>query len=446
MASISLVACSNQPSGGGETSSASADDDDGTTVPADSSGNDPSATTGQPTTTAPSESSEDDDDGWQEGPKFDVHGVDVVEECELQDAGVYCKDGVAVECDGMGHVASTEQCTPDICLQGTGCVECLEGQYHCQGPRVMQCDTSGADPHWEEIEVCNPGSGQGCDQEIGACAQLAPVGTNVPTGEYYQFAEFTQGSGFMGGYDVDTFENKIYVSGFNFGQSVDVYEVELLDSDGDGDLEPNQHPDNPDEPGEIEERTITFIESIPSIAVSSSTTEIYALEDRIYVGGGGITEYVFGEGSSVVSSAPGWSGYFAQIGYDEINGVWYASNEGQRRVFQYDAESSTWGIAFLFPNLAGDHMDGLEVVTDPNTGTPYVYVSDMTSDFIGQYRLDPDLGWVQENLFSYAGTAGALVEGMGFGTLNHFWATGGNSVYELGGGDLVEYTEPEPEG
>jgi hypothetical protein len=97
-------------------------------------------------------------------------------------------------------------------------------------------------------------------------------------------------------------------------------------------------------------------------------------------------------------------------------------------VFQYDSAGASWGIAFLYPELSGDHMDGMEVVTDPNTGTPYVYVSDMTSDFIGQYRLDPELGWVQENLFSYSGTQGSLLEGMGYGALYHFWATSGNTL------------------
>ena len=115
-------------------------------------------------------------------------------------------------------------------------------------------------------------------------------------------------------------------------------------------------------------------------------------------------------------------------------------------MFQYDADTEAWGIAFRFPALAGDHMDGMEVVTDPNTGTPYVYVSDMTSDYIGQYRLDAELGWVQENMFQYAGTGGSLVEGMGFGAFNHFWATGADSLYEVGGGDLTTYVEPAPTG
>ena len=97
---------------------------------------------------------------------------------------------------------------------------------------------------------------------------------------------------------------------------------------------------------------------------------------------------------------------------------------------------------FDYPDMAGSHMDGMEVVTQPETGVPFVYVSDMTSDFIGQYRYDRDAGWVQENLFSYIGVTGDVLEGMGFGPLNHFWATAGSSVYEIGGGDLAVYTEP----
>jgi hypothetical protein len=266
------------------------------------------------------------------------------------------------------------------------------------------------------------------------------LGTNVPTGNYYQFAEFLTGStAFMGGYDVDSFEDKLYVLNGN----IDVYQVTLLDSDGDGQLEPNQHPMNPDNTGPIEQRTIALLETIPAFGTpSASSSELLALDDRIYIAGSQLTENVLGVGTSVVTTPPGWAGWFAHIGYDDVNGVWYASNEGQRRVFQYCAATHTWGIAFMYPDRAGDHMDGMEVVTDPETGIPYVYVSDMTSDFIGQYRMDPVEGWVQENLFSYVGTAGSLVEGFGFGAFNHFWATGGNTVYELGGGDLSEYTDP----
>jgi hypothetical protein len=447
---LPLAACgSTLPSGDGESSNASQDDDDdddddddGSTAP------DPSSPTtdggSQETGTGTTGGNDDDEPDCTDCPKFDVHGANVHEFCDTAEAGVYCKDGSAITCDGAGGQTSQSLCTPEICLQGEGCVQCLAGQYHCQGPRVMECNTSGADPYWDEIDVCNPAAGEGCDQGQGICTNLGPVGGNVPTGEYYQYAYFGVGaSGYMGGYDVDCFEDKLYVSS-NFGGSIDVYQVTIEDGDGGG-IKPNQHPLNPDEPGEIEPRTIELIESIPGVTVSSSQSEVLALEDRIYVGGSNITEYVFGEGSTLVTSPPAWSGWFAQIGYDDINGVWYASNENQRRVFQYDADSDSWGIAFMFPNLAGDHMDGMEVVTDPDTGTPYVYVSDMTSDFIGQYRLDADLGWVQENLFGYVGTPD-VVEGFGFGTFNHFWAAGGNSVYELGGGDITDYVEPEPVG
>jgi hypothetical protein len=379
------------------------------------------------------------DGASDEGTVFDV-GADGF--CKFKDPGIYCDDTVATECGPGGSEISTDNCAPDICLPGEGCVVCLAGQNTCMGDKVMVCNDAVDPPVWEVAATCNPSAGEGCDLAMGACTTLQQVGDVVPTGEYYQFADFQQNATpFLGGYDVDSFEDKLYV--LNFSNSIDVYQVELLDSDGDGQLEPNQHPDNPEEPGNIEERVLTYVETIPSFGTPSlSQSEVLALGDRVYIGGQALTENVLGVGTSVVTMPPGWLGRFAQIGYDDVHGVWYASNEGDRRVFQHCAATNTWGIAFLFPPLAGDHMDGLEVVTDPNTGTPYVYVSDMTSDFIGQYRLDPEQGWVQENLFSYAGTAGAVVEGMGFGALNHFWATAGSSVYEVGGGDLSDYTDP----
>jgi len=92
--------------------------------------------------------------------------------------------------------------------------------------------------------------------------------------------------------------------------------------------------------------------------------------------------------------------------------------------------------------MAGDHLDGMEFVRDPNTGMGYVYVSDMTSDYIGQYTKDATGNWQQVNLFHYADPDVESVEGMGFGALNHFWVGGwsAGSLYELGGGDLGKYT------
>jgi hypothetical protein len=452
-AALLSIACGTQPSGGtSETqSSMTAGETSGvmTTTPAESGDETSPGTTETtaPMTTAPAETGSGDSSG--EGPKWDVGGSVDPGECEDAAAGIYCHDGVAVECDGAGNVLSSDECIPDICVQGAGCVTCLEGQYHCSGPRVMSCNADANPPHWTEIDVCNPQSNEACDVASGGCIPAVIIGTNIPTGSYFQYADFhTGGTAFTGGYDVGGFDDKLYVSNYNFGNSVDVYQVELEDTDGDGKLEPNQHPDNPDETGPIEARTITFVESIPGVTVSASTSEILPFEDRMYVGGSAMTEYVFGMGGSMqLTTPPAWSGYgFAHLGHDSLNDVWYASNESMRRVLQWDAETNAWGIAFMYPDMAGDHMDGMDVVVDPNTGIPYVYVSDMTSDFIGQYKLDPEEGWVQENLFQYSGTAGSLVEGFGWGPLNHFWATGGDSVYELGGGDIATYTEPIPTG
>jgi hypothetical protein len=277
--------------------------------------------------------------------------------------------------------------------------------------------------------------------------EALPIGGTTPTGNYFQYAYFTTfGSSFLGGQDVDTYGNRIYVN--RNGLNLDVYDVTLHDSDGDGVMEPDQHPDNPDATGPMEERTLEYVTTydIPELDVAS-TGELYAASDRIYFAGedeGDIYEYVFGgTGATKIIDTD----YFniSQIGYDDVNDVWYSSDEVGRDVYSYDSGTNNWVFEFEYPSLAGGHMDGLEVVTDPGTGTPYVYVSDMTSDFLGQYRYDDTEGWVQENLFAYTGT-GADVEGMGFGALGHFWATGWSELYEIGGGDLGGYIPGDGDG
>jgi hypothetical protein len=269
-----------------------------------------------------------------------------------------------------------------------------------------------------------------------------PIGGTTPTGEYFQYAYFTTAnSDYKGGYDVDTYGNRIYIN--RDGTNLDVYDVTLHDTDGDGVFEPDQHPSNTDALGPMEARTLDYVTTyrIPELD-TPSVGELYAASDRIYFAGqdeGDIYQYIFASGATtkVVDS----TGYFnlSQIGFDDVNDVWYGSNESNRYVYSFDDVSDSWVFEFEYPSLAGSHMDGLEVVTDPGTGIPYVYVSDMTSDFLGQYRYDGGTSsWVQENLFEYTGT-GDYVEGMGFGALGHFWATGNSTLYEIGGGDLGGY-------
>jgi hypothetical protein len=131
------------------------------------------------------------------------------------------------------------------------------------------------------------------------------------------------------------------------------------------------------------------------------------------------------------------------LGRGATDGTFFAAHEWSRMVYSFHEPTSAWVLEFEYPNLAGGHMDGIEVVTSPATGEQYVYVSDMTSDYLGQYRFNQVSGlWVQENVFEYAGT-GSYVEGLAFGALNHFWITGsGADLYEIGGGDLSAYIDP----
>jgi hypothetical protein len=433
------------------------------------SGSDSNTASGGTATTDPSGGSSD-----SAGTVFDVGaGGEVF--CQNREAGVYCSDNRAIVCGDSGNVVSDDGCVPGVCQEGVGCVDCLDGQYTCDGPRVMACDTTQDPAVWQEMEVCDPSANEACtlcdyandpncdDPPLGACRTTPLLGSATPTGSYYQYALFAADSNpYMGGGDVDSWiagtlpgdDNRIVV--YNNAGTFDIYTVDLLDSDGDGVLEPNQHPDNPDETGPIEERVLTHLESVAAPAgLSATINELYMPSpDRLFNGGPTLDEFVIAGGSNtLVSTPPTWMGSqrFSFIGRDEINGRWYAGNEnggtigptGGRRVYQHSPETDTWGIAFDYPDLAGSHADGMEVVVDERTGTPYVYISDMTSDFIGQYRWDLNKGWVQENLFQYTGT-GDLVEGMGFGAFNHFWATGGQSgsLYEVGGGDLQEYVEP----
>jgi hypothetical protein len=374
--------------------------------------------------------------------------------CDDKGAGIFCDDRTAITCDGNGTATETTDCVPGLCVEGEGCVTCSAGQWSCKGPRVMTCNDQGV-PYWEEVAVCDPAANQFCDVTAQGCAALYPIGDIEPTGEYYLYSTFMPtADGFTTVSDVDSFGNRIWFVAWKGGAlTVGGYDVQLLDSDGDGVIEPHQHPLSKDQTGPIEERVFTYAQEFPISNGGSGPhqMELHATATTLsYAGPTGITEYDLATGvTSQFAPKSAWIGaltysYLAFLGYDDVNDVWYSGNETARRVFQYDAETMTWGYAFEFPVLAGDHMDGMDVVTDQRDGTPYVYVSDMTSNFIGQYRHDPVEGWVQENLFSYAEDTGVPVEGFGFGALNHFWVGGWeqNSFYEIGGGDLTEFLDP----
>jgi len=367
-----------------------------------------------------------------------------------------CKYPGTVTCGADGEWGATATACEFGCANGTCKTGCNAGEFHCAGNTVQQCNPGPPSSWTSTSTVCNAASGQKCDATTGTCVALTPIGSTTPTGEYYQYAVFkTTDSAFLGGYDVTSSGDYLYVN--RGSQNLDVYKVTLTDSDGDGKLEPNQHPNNPDETGPVETRTIelvkTYTKGSDGVPLGpASTSSLYAKSNNeIFMLGpshnGMISQFVFGSGSSSTAEQPAaTTPPMSHLGFGYGENTWFGSNEGARRVYSYDAASKAWVAEFAYPDLAGTHMDGIDAVVSPKTGEQFVYVTDMTSDFIGQYKRDDSGGWVQANLFKYSDATSSAIEGFGFGTLNHFWAASGTFLYELGGGDIQEDLQPCADG
>jgi len=212
--------------------------------------------------------------------------------------------------------------------------------------------------------------------------------------------------------------------------------------------DPDTHPDNPLNTGPIAPRTFTFVNShYLGYYACAHDNAFYVDQTGIYYGpsdnargdapgwatfmGGAIFQWDFGwnlMGCVVPTAAPGGNQTLAR---NPNNGDWWAGRSG-RAMYKWDGAS--WVHQFDAPHLGGSHHDGLEVIGNS------LYVSDMTSDLIIQYRLD-DLGNAMDppgspaKTFFY--TASPAVEGMGYGPNQHIWiSSGGATLYELGGGAL----------
>ncbi len=365
---------------------------------------------------------------------------------------VDCGGAVCGPCGDGGTCTVDGDCTSDACDNGV-CQICKVGEIDCHGNFVRKCNAD--QQTYETLATCV--IGQVCNATTQTCDAASVVGTSDVTGQYHVYASFAVGAGqvFKGGNDVDSFvftmegntDNRIYV---NRSGELDVYTVELLDTDGDGELEPHQHPDNPDDTGPVEERVLTFVQTYANAQLGPpSQAEIYAVEDRIFfINGNAIWSFDFAtETRTTVVAAVG--GALSFLGFDELEQRWYSGSESNRRVHAYYEDGGGWATQFDYPPMAGSHMDGMEVVVDPREDISYVYVSDMTSNFLLQYSKNPDTqAWEQENVFEYIEYddqgqpiqgQGQAVEGMGFGAFNHFWITSWGALYEVGGGDLQDY-------
>jgi PEP-CTERM motif len=263
-------------------------------------------------------------------------------------------------------------------------------------------------------------------------------------GYYYRYADFsTLNSVFLGGYDVDTYGDYIYVN--RSGYYIDRYI--LTTAPGDATHDANTHPDNvgpdgilgtsDDNVGTMLTRTLTFDHTytVPQIG-TASMSEIYATADTIYFADESerVSAYDLGTGTvTAVTNALAIGSGISQLARAS-DGTWYAANESGN-VYAYNG--SSWNYLFNHTvHGGGSHLDGIEVVSMDlnNDGTidgEYLFTADMTADYLDRYALDGT--WLET--YSYQATA-AAVEGMGFGANDHFWATGGSNLYELGGGGL----------
>ena len=262
-------------------------------------------------------------------------------------------------------------------------------------------------------------------------------------GEYYMYADFsTTNSEFKGGYDVDSYGNYLYV---NRNGTIDRYTVSTAT---DATTDADTHPDNigpdgdsgtaDDNVGPMATRTLTFDTSYNvSVMGNQSTSEIYADAGGLYFldNLSDISYYDFT--TSITTKITAASTVNLSQLARSANGTWYASNE-QNDIYRYDSGVWTHIIDHtLTPSsVSFNHLDGLEIISldvtddDIENAEEWIFAADMTSDYMTRYSLSGS----HEEVYSYNDPQTMYLEGMGFGANNHFWATSGDHLYEIGGG------------
>jgi len=202
---------------------------------------------------------------------------------------------------------------------------------------------------------------------------------------------------------------------------------------------PALHPNDAENQGPVAPRSFNVIKcgGDPGTTVSAYHID----ETGIYYGPkSGIIKFDFDwnpQGTMNAPNPPGGTQTFAR-NYD-TGDFWCGT--AARKIFRWKPGQNNWQHMFTYPNMQGSHHDGMTYANGS------LFISDMTSDHILQYRLDEsgnpiDPGSTPFNKFDY--TADPVVENMGIGPFNHIWVYGGQ-IYELGGGKLQQYLNKGPE-
>ncbi|WP_198263279.1 PEP-CTERM sorting domain-containing protein [sulfur-oxidizing endosymbiont of Gigantopelta aegis] len=282
--------------------------------------------------------------------------------------------------------------------------------------------------------------------------------SSVLANNFYEFSVY-EGSGSE--YDVASYGNTIYYGGGTSVYSIDVAVADMSKKD-----EPRYLADgitaNPNYQTRLFSNSQSYnLSGAPSRLRAASVGEMWVDANYIYTGASNESIYAFNKTTgSYVSSASkiyssglpyasaDWGSPLSFLSYG--GGKWWAGGENQSVYSSIDG--SNWNFEFnSIPTLGGSHLDGLEWVNGN------IWLSDMTSNYMMRWgfgdnpeTLATETGWTQWNIFDYTeelGGAAKAVEGMGFGALGHFWAGSGSAIYEVGGGDIGQYTDntiPEP--
>jgi M6 family metalloprotease-like protein len=268
--------------------------------------------------------------------------------------------------------------------------------------------------------------------------------------EYFIYSRFdppgindvTAAGGYVEYYGVPEWGDEIqyvyFLSG-NIGYKVKVW---VTDGDGDGKIEPRQHPNHyiPEYQGPIEPRHFQIVSSKDltgyTYGSGGHTEEFYVDSSGVYLGaypyGINKWDHDWNYIGKIANSPPERC---ESMAYNPAENIWYAGGR-YRTIYQLkdtDGDGSfldeSWQAIFTYPNYGGSHHDGMEYVGG------YLWISDMTSDVIGKWQYNPSTGvWQELKRFTY--TEPRDVEGMGFGPNDHFWVGSGwgsgSYLYELG--------------
>lgn len=268
----------------------------------------------------------------------------------------------------------------------------------------------------------------------GFVGSASTASAQAPTYEFLTYANFgSDSSCYTPGQGVGGYENKLYVA--TNGQYCYVYEVSIPEG-----ADPNMHPDNPEATGPMAPRTLTFVERHDIRAdiygetginsIYQSVSEFYVDDSGIYYGPGPGGIHKWDHDWNYQGRVVDVSLIAQTLAYDADNDIWYGGLAG-RQIYSFKPGINTsWQYEFTYPTYEGWHHDGLEFVNG------YLWISDMTSNWIGQWKKNPDGTWEELARFYYDNPVEDDVEGMGFGPLGHLWVTGWNRLYEIGGKEL----------